>query len=260
MKILPPQTKPPTSPIERRHRPRPVTGRQGYLQFRPCLRWDFGFTCPFCLLHESDFVRGGCAEGTGLTWIEHLVPQSQDPAQNNEYSNLLYSCRFCNRARSNRPLKSARGEILNPTQTAWAKHFELQGDELKPKTGDNDATYTHECYDLDEPRKKKLRQLRREVIEHHRELLRVVPKMVIRKIQLAEQNPTDPLAVRQNLDEAQCLRRILMNAISDLRTHSAIPGDADQECLCDTQEYNALPVCLAQQSWEMDSDLQASDG
>ena len=64
MKILPPQTKPPTSPIERRHRPRPVHGRQGYLKFRPCLRWDFGFTCPFCLMHESDFVRGGCVENS----------------------------------------------------------------------------------------------------------------------------------------------------------------------------------------------------
>lgn len=252
MKILPPQTKPPTSPIERRHRPRPIHGAQGYLEFRPCLRWDFGFSCPFCLLHESDLVRGGCAEGTGLTWIEHLVPQSHDSAQRNEYSNLLYSCRFCNRARSNRPLKSARGEILNPTQTAWANHFELQDDELKPKANDHDARYTDECYDLNDPRKKKLRQLRWELIEHHRELLRVVPKMVNRMIQLAEQNHTDPLLVQKHLAEAKSLRRILKYAISDLSTHSAIPGDADEACRCDTKTDNALPECLALQCWEMD--------
>jgi 5-methylcytosine-specific restriction endonuclease McrA len=260
MQILPPQTKPPTSPIERRHRPRAVNGRQGYLQFRPCLRWDFGFTCPFCLLHESDFVRGGCAEGTGLTWIEHLVPQSQDPAQNNKYSNLLYSCRFCNRARSNRPLKSARGEILNPTQTAWAKHFELQGDELKPKTEDRDAKYTYECYDLEDQRKTTLRRLRRELIENRRALLSLIPEILNMLTLRANHNFTYPLAVRQNLDKAHECHKTLMDAISDLRTHSAIPGDADEECRCDTKKDNALPECLAQQCWEMDGNLQASDG
>jgi len=259
MKILPSQTTPPTSPIERRHRPRPVRGRQGYLKFRPCLRWDFGFTCPFCLLHESDFVRGGCAEGSGVTWIEHLAPQSHDPAQRNAYSNLLYCCGFCNRARSNRPLKSARGEILNPTQTTWANRFEVQGDELQPKAGDPNAVYTHACYDLADPRKTTLRRLRREVIEHHRELLTVVPGLVVEKIQLAQQNQRNPAAVRKYLGEAQFLRRILNRAISDLRTYSSIPRDADQKCRCGTTRHHVLPVSLAQQSWDLLSELPATD-
>ena len=209
-----------------------------------------------CSSDLSDFVRGGCAEGTGLTWIEHLVPQSHDSAQRNEYSNLLYSCRFCNRARSNRPLKSACGEILNPTQTAWANHFELQDDELKPKSNDHDAKYTDECYDLNDPRKKKLRHLRWELIEHYRELLSEIPKMVNERMQLAEQTPEDGLAVQRNTKEAQYLRRILKQAISDLSTYSAIPGDADEKCRCDTKEDNALPECLAQQCWEMEGAKQ----
>lgn len=259
MKILPPQTKPPTSPIERQHRPQPVEGRKGYLKFRPCLRWEFGFTCPYCLLHESDFLRGGCAEGSGVTWIEHLVPQTQDPAQRNAYTNLVYCCGFCNRARADRPSKSTLGQILNPTQNTWANHFELQGNELKPRAGDPDASYTHACYDLDDPRKTTLRRLRREVIEHHRELLAVVPAMVAERIELAQQNLSDHLAVKKYLGEAQLLRRILMRAIGDLRTYSSIPRDADQKCRCGTTRHHVLPVSLAQQSWDLWSDMPATN-
>ncbi len=61
MRTLPRQTQPPATPIERRHAPAP--GR--YDSFRPCLRWDFGFTCAFCLLHEADLAEHG-TEGTGL--------------------------------------------------------------------------------------------------------------------------------------------------------------------------------------------------
>src|SRR5437879_2619929 len=97
--MLPPQTHPPNEPIRRRHSP----PRLAYEEYRSCLRWEFGFTCAFCLLHEADFVEEG-ARGTGLMWIEHHVAQSADPALVDTYENCFYACRYCNGARRIAPV------------------------------------------------------------------------------------------------------------------------------------------------------------
>ena len=76
MRILPLQSQPPSTTVDRRHTPRPTTGRFGYQGYRACLRWEFGFTCAFCLLHESDFVEHG-AEGLGLLGVEHFLPVAE---------------------------------------------------------------------------------------------------------------------------------------------------------------------------------------
>src|SRR5690349_1008078 len=103
MKILPPQTLPPNARIERRHQPEGVTGRYGYRAYRACLRWEFGFTCAFCLLHEADLAPFG-AEGLGVMTIEHFVPVSVDEEKAGEYRNCYYACRLCNQSRSNAPV------------------------------------------------------------------------------------------------------------------------------------------------------------
>jgi hypothetical protein len=58
---LPPATHPWRRKIERQHLP--IEG--SYSSFRPCVRWEFGFSCAFCLLHEADVMLSG-AEGWGL--------------------------------------------------------------------------------------------------------------------------------------------------------------------------------------------------
>lgn len=45
-------TKPWPKGIDRRHKPRAPVGRHGYQAFRQCLRWEFGFSCSFCLCHD----------------------------------------------------------------------------------------------------------------------------------------------------------------------------------------------------------------
>lgn len=64
MKILPPTTQPPLQAIERRHRPKKS---RRWSDYRACLRWDFAFTCGFCLLHEVDLFGSEGGEGLGGT-------------------------------------------------------------------------------------------------------------------------------------------------------------------------------------------------
>lgn len=65
MKILPPVTLPPRQPTTRRHEPKAAFGAEGYQAYRACLRWEFGFTCSFCLMHEADLTGGRAVEGLG---------------------------------------------------------------------------------------------------------------------------------------------------------------------------------------------------
>lgn len=138
MRILPPQTQPPASPITRRHEPSP--SRQWTL-YRDCLRWDFGFTCPFCLLHEADLFGGAGGEGLGGMTTEHRIARSVDDSLAGDYSNCLLACRFCNRSRSNSPTRLGDRRLLDPTQDAWADHFVVSGDEIVPVEKSTDASY-----------------------------------------------------------------------------------------------------------------------
>lgn len=93
MKILPPETHLPSAPLRRQHLPEPAS----YSEYRQCLRWEFGFSCAFCLLHEADLIENGI-EGTGFMGIEHRVTRSSAPTQEDAYGNCYYACRFCFRS------------------------------------------------------------------------------------------------------------------------------------------------------------------
>ena len=82
MKILPPVTHPWSEKIVRRHTPRSLKGAKGYQAYRPCLRWEFGFSCAFCLVHEVDLAPYPIA-GSGLTQVEHFIPKSRDETRRN---------------------------------------------------------------------------------------------------------------------------------------------------------------------------------
>lgn len=251
MRILPNRTQPPQVPIGRRHDPKPSEGDRGYRQYRSCLRWDFGFTCPFCLLHEADFVRGGRAEGTGLTSIEHFAPQSRDAGARNEYSNCFYCCRFCNGARSNTPIHDSGRSLLDPTQTAWSDHFELTGDELTPRPNDVNAEFTHETYDLDDPRKSTLRRLRFELYADHLPLVTEGSTRLSRLLSLTETLQESPDIVDEILACVQDTRRMMRRARADLATFASVPADAPRTCRCEDNSEHQLPVGIASQSLEI---------
>ena len=245
MRVLPPQIQPPESPTRRRHKPEPL---QHWSAYRSCLRWDFGFTCSFCLLHECDFFGEIGGEGLGVTTAEHRIPRSVDSDREAEYSNCIYACRLCNRARSYRPVVQQGHRLLDPTMGAWAEHFKMSGDELRPVADDSDAAYTHKAYDLDDPRKVARRELRRLVIEDRLRLLAGLEDEILALVDLADnlRNRDLQLFLRA-VQGIKKLREHANRALTDFVRFLAVPRDAPSSCRCGTVENHLLPRWLADQ-------------
>ncbi len=244
MQILPPQTTPPSQPIERRHRPRTAGGRFGYQSYRPCLRWDFGFTCPFCLLHEADLSEHG-VEGTGMTSVEHFVPVSHDAAGTNDYENCYYSCRFCNASRADTPLVDARGrQLLDPCTEAWEDHFVLRGDRLEARTAE--ATYTSEVYSLDDDRKVVMRRTRRERVGEWLRLIYEGPGIVEALLSQCADEGVSAKAAKL-FAAAEMLQLSILGAFRDIQRFMVIPRDADTACRCEQTDQLQLPEALVSQ-------------
>jgi|SRR6185295_3826462 len=180
--------------------------------------------------------------------VEHLISRAADPSRKNEYSNCFYACRLCNGARVSRPQSSAGRSLLDPTQTAWEAHFRRSGDRLVPEEGDADAAYTHEVYDLDDPRKIEMRRLRRELITDRLELLARCPDEL--EWLLAQVDVTRPGRAREALELARRLRRAAIGALEELARFAAVPPDAPGSCRCGRFDHLSLPLELEIQSLE----------
>jgi hypothetical protein len=241
MKILPIRTEPPATVISRRHGP----PQSAYGKYRACLRWEFGFTCAFCLTHEADLVEHG-TEGWGLIWIEHFVPQKTDLARINDYTNCYWSCRFCNEARHDAPNVDERGRhLLDPCLTPWSEHFEMREDALLACDGDADAAYTRDTYDLDDPRKKVMRRSRAEALTEAFRTLRDGPDRLQRLVATAERSGSSTRAIL--LDEAQRLRELMPQALRQVERFRAVPTDRDESCRCSIPDHCSLPAFLDSQ-------------
>jgi 5-methylcytosine-specific restriction endonuclease McrA len=252
LKILPPQTRPPAKPTTRRHRP-PPAGR--WTDYRPCLRWDFGFTCALCLLHESD-LYGGPGEGLGGTTVEHRVARSKDASRQNDYENCLYACRFCNRSRAALPLWDGGARLLDPTRDAWSQHFLAGDDRLSPVEGDAAAEYTHRAYELDDPRKVARRQARRELLSDRLFLASHLEAESAELLRLADLfRPKDLLRFGRTLELLRSLRADARRALGDLKRYAAIPVDAPLRCRCPEPGTESLPEELERQTFEVPDDL-----
>lgn len=234
---LPPSTQPWRIPIRRRHEPLAARGESGYQSYRQCLRWEFGFSCPFCLLHEADLFAADI-EGTGLTWIEHHVPKSRDESGRNKYENCFYSCRFCNSAHGAKEVPEGT-RLLDPCGVAWRDFFELRGDSLLPRD-EGDAAFTHLIYDLDDPRKLALRRMRRETLAEVKEYLSKGLQLHDRLIERARDN-ADPSLVTI----AQEMWAGFKLAAQVRERFAAVP-EREEGCLCPADACS-LPEVLAEQ-------------
>lgn len=249
MRILPAITQPPREPTARRHEPSPA---RRWFDYRRCLRWDFGFTCAFCLLHEADLHGEAGSEGLGTFTVEHWRPRSAEPELALEYRNCLWACRLCNRARSNRPIVALDGRhLLDPTQVAWSDRFERTvADELAPRAGDRDARYTWEAYDLDDARKVRRRALRRALITDR---LRLVREFREQEAAVLADLALQPEAERR-VDVLRALGlawRQLQLLMGDLQRFAAIPRDAPGWCRCSAATVLELPEELDRQALDL---------
>ena len=93
---------------------------------------------------------------------------------------------------STTPVEGERGKLLDPSEVAWADHFLLEGDHLRPKPEDADAKYTFDAYDIDEPRKTTMREGRREFVSVHWTLLEEMPADPDQLLRAADNWMRDP--------------------------------------------------------------------
>lgn len=247
MRILPPVTRPWRTWIVRRHDPPAGRGRRAHKRYRQCLRWEFGFTCAFCLCHEADLILHG-VEGSGETGVEHFVPVSHDEAAVNEYRNCFYACRYCNQDRASRvnvdPESGCR--LLNPCHDGWGDHFSVMDGRLTPRDDDLDGLYTYRVYNLDHPRKVRMRRLREKTVPELLHLLRKGRELHARLLErvLVEANP-------ELIEEARLLAQFLRRAAEDLGRFEAIPYDAKRPCICSDEALCTLPQVLDEQTIEV---------
>lgn len=237
--LLPPTTRPWRTPIHRRHQPAPTTKHQ---DFRACLRWEFGFSCAFCLLHEADLSEHG-TEGWGLMWVEHMELQSKKPKLANDYDNCVYACRFCNQARGTKPRMDAlQRRLLNPCHTAWEQHFDLFEDEILLRKDDGDTVYTLDTYDLNDPRKVRMRRKRRTVLSERLDVMTHARPLHDRLIQRAKDTGDATL-----VDEAELAYKQFLQSSYDLLRFLPIPDDAKPSCTCKPPQHHTLPEVLQEQ-------------
>ncbi len=244
-RVLPLQTHPPATPITRAHSP-----GGPYPRFRQCARWDFGFTCAFCLLHESDIIDTG-VEGWGATSIEHHELKSEKTGRMNDYTNCLYACKLCNQSRSTHETEDEGGrQLLDPSTVAWGVRFRLVGFQLRPALDDDaDARYTWDSYKLDDPRKVAIREKRFEEIRRTLERRSRLEETSRRLRETALAHPDGAIAG----ELIRCAGELSGHArdlVAGLRAaHAVVPADAAAECGCDASR--AVPRWLLDQTQDI---------
>ncbi len=181
------------------------------------------------------------------------MARSEDPSLENDYSNCLYACRFCNRSRSAKRRVSKGIRLLDPTRNAWADHFiAAQDHHLRPFDGDADAEYTYRAYELDDSRKVERRRTRWELVNDRLRLVDRLDSEIGELLRLA-----DPLRrrnlqrFREVLEEVRVLRADMRRALRDLMRYAAIPSDHPSSCRCSATDIRSIPAELEHQMIEM---------
>ena len=252
--ILPERIRLPTQPHVRRHSPQRGTRKEEWKVYMDCLRWDFGFTCLFCMLHESDLEEHGARE-EGKLWVEHFITRSEDESRADDYSNTFFSCHYCDRSRGDRyPAVDSQGrKLLDPTLVAWSDHFEQVDNKLSFREGDANAEYTWIAYKLDHPKKLQRRGWRRELITFSRSLLEMLPRRIaqLRRAARAAAKRGDAEKARSKLQEMREAQENLATVATQIKRFRATPLDAPETCRCSDNELLYLPSWLAGQVIEL---------
>ncbi len=215
--------------------------------YRSCLRWEFGFTCAFCLLHEALIAPEG-AKGSARFWIEHLERQETHPDLAHDYDNVVYSCRRCNIARGKSPRCDADGrQLLDPCAQPWSEHFRIHGDCIESITADGE--YTRNTYDINSPEKQRLRINQRETLVESLAILRDGPGLLRELSRDLDELPFERQQLRHKVMEQ--LHRNIKGARANLQRLHVIPADRDEACRCETNQEHRVPTWLHEQCLEL---------
>jgi len=138
-----------------------------YGDYREYLRFDFWYSCAYCSLTEIE------AQGIGFE-IDHFEPQALRAGNADAYVNLMWSCRVCNRCKSNTwPKATAERDgyrFIRPDIEDPADHYELVAYRLRPLT--RPGEWTVEVLDLNRKTLRELRRLRERIYESSEDITR----------------------------------------------------------------------------------------
>lgn len=252
--ILRSRTHPFKTRIARSHKPSTRRGRLSYPAFKDCLRWEFGFTCAICLLHEAHFVLPGTGAATSRQMtIEHIILKSTPLGQplRDTYTNCLLICAFCNTARGDRysHIKPDGTRLLNPVDDVWTDHFVVDGDRLEPKEADSDAEYTRTAYAVNDAMRTLRRRALAELIDGRIEHVRDLQE----KIEDIERQLGDGTAIPGQIpglltDRGRRLTT-LQRELDTLDALSGVPLDAPPACRC-VPPSSAVPTAVSS-GWQL---------
>lgn len=110
--------------------------KTNYRSYKKELRDDFNKRCGYC--DDSDFLCGG---RRGFH-IDHFKPKSKFEHLENDYGNLVYSCPYCNWAKSDDwPSDDEKQNVIgdkgyvDPCDSDYERHFERHANgRIRPKT------------------------------------------------------------------------------------------------------------------------------
>ena len=113
-----------------------VAYKGNYRLYKGELRADFNYRCGYC--DSTDEYFGGLSGAH----IDHFAPKSKFPTLATQYDNLVYSCPFCNRAKSNKWLgndanipNDGKEGFVDPCSDEFDRHLTRRASgEIVPKT------------------------------------------------------------------------------------------------------------------------------
>lgn len=106
-----------------------VEPKGSYRQYRDQLEADFNSRCGYCDAHNDVLWARGHYH------IDHFAPHSLFPELKETYTNLVYACPFCNRAKSNK-WHGNNSEVHNDGVKGFIDPCENEYDEHLSRTED----------------------------------------------------------------------------------------------------------------------------
>lgn len=138
-----------------------VKKKSSYSLYKQELRRDFLYACAYCTSNER--------EARCSFEIDHYLAKSRRPDLENEYTNLNWSCRNCNKAKDNRgaidetAVHSDGPRFFHPEFDDWAENFELEDDGIRLRPTSTVGEYTDNFLHMNRAQLIRIRTNRRNI-------------------------------------------------------------------------------------------------
>jgi len=214
-----------SKPLLRQHKGLPT---KSYGDYRECLRFEFSFRCAYCLSHEAEV-------GPGAKWgnfeIDHFRPFGRHEFRRleNTYTNLLWSCYECNRAKRNTWPSTAVARqgyrFVDPCVDGLSAHLTIKKEfvvHLSPA-----GKYTVDYLRLNSEVQQHRRRERAKLARRLTALGLLVKKSQAKAGQSAPSPELTALTVKIAL-----LEQALREEIAQTKARLGAPWDAPDDCWC----------------------------